>query len=62
MRILTYALIVLSALALVLAIIGTVLRDPIMAIQPEAYSRAANNLVLIAIALAVCLKKDSAKA
>jgi hypothetical protein len=43
-------LIALSALAFVLAVVGS-FYGPIMMTQPEAYSRASSNLSLLAIAL-----------
>ena len=50
-------LIVLAGVGFILAIIGTLLQTAILEVSPEAYSRACGNLALIAIALAVCLKK-----
>jgi len=46
-------LIVLSALAYVLAVIGAVFSFNILGVSPEAFSRACSNLALIAIALGI---------
>ena len=46
-------LIVLSALAYVLAVIGAVFSFNILGVTPEAFSRACSNLALIAIALGI---------
>lgn len=50
MSTLVKALIALAALAFVLAVV-THFAGPIVGTQPEAYSRASNNLALLAIAL-----------
>ena len=46
-------LIVLSALAFLLAVIGSLFSFNIIGVTPEAFSRACNNLALIAIALGI---------
>ena len=51
----TKVLIGLAALAF-LAAVFTVLFWPVFGIPAEGYSRASNNLALLAIALSVCLK------
>ena len=51
-------LIVLAGLGFVLAVF-TVLAWPVFGITAESFSRASNNLALIAIALAVCSKQNS---
>ncbi len=51
-------LIIVSGLAFVLAIIGTLFSSTIWGVSPEALSRGCNNLALIAIALAVCIKRE----
>ena len=51
-------LVILSGLAFVLAVIGTLFNVNVLSVIPEAFSRACNNLALIAIALAVCIKKE----
>jgi hypothetical protein len=53
-------LIILSALCLVLAAAGSFFGLNVIGVSPEASSRASNNLALIAIALAVCIKRESA--
>ena len=53
------ALIGLAALAFFLAIVGSLGVGSILGTSPEAFSRASNNLVLLAIALSVCLKGES---
>ncbi|MDZ7723423.1 MAG: hypothetical protein U5R06_11615 [candidate division KSB1 bacterium] len=57
MKILTWLLIGLSALAFVLAVVSVLLSGRILGVSPEAYSRACSNLALIAIALLLTLKK-----
>ena len=52
------ALIVLSCVAFIIAVIGSLFSFNIIGIPPEAYSRACNNLALIAIALGVCFKTE----
>ena len=51
-------LIGLASLAFLLAV-SVLLLGPIFGITGEAFSRASNNLALIAIALLVCTKRDS---
>ncbi len=46
-------LITLSALAYVLAVIGTLFNFNLIGVTPEAFSRACSNLALIAIALGI---------
>jgi len=53
-----YGLIVLAALAFVVAVLTAVFHFGILGIQAEGFSRACTNLALIAIALAVCFKKE----
>lgn len=53
-------LIGLSALAFVLAVIGTAFTGPILTIQPEALSRACSNMALIAIAVTLCCPPTAA--
>ena len=50
-------LIGLAALAFVLAVICSLTQYFILGISPEAYSRASSNLALLAIALAIGIKK-----
>ncbi len=59
MLIFTRSLIGLAGLGFLLAVTASVLTGPLMGIPPEAFSRACNNLALIAIALAVCFKEGS---
>jgi hypothetical protein len=47
-----WILVVLAAVAFVLAVISSFF-GPILGVWPEAFSRAANNIALIAIALAI---------
>lgn len=49
----TVGLIALSVLAFLLAVTGSMFLGLILGIPPEAFSRASNNLALIAIAVAV---------
>jgi hypothetical protein len=51
-------LVILSALGFVLAVAGSLLQMNILRIPPEAFSRACSNLALVAIAMAVCFKKE----
>jgi hypothetical protein len=51
-------LMVLAALAFVVAVLEALFNFSILGIWPVAFSRACNNLALIAIALAVCCKKE----
>ena len=57
MDIILKILIGLSALAFALAVICSVTQCYLLGISPEAFSRACNNLALLAIALAVGVKK-----
>ena len=50
-------LIIFSGVAFVLAVIGALFNFNILSVSPEGFSRACSNLALIAIALAVCIKK-----
>ena len=54
----TIGLIVLAALAFVLAVLEALFNFSVLGILPGSFSRACNNLALIAIALAVCCKKE----
>ncbi|MFQ5891057.1 MAG: hypothetical protein ACE5JR_13600 [Gemmatimonadota bacterium] len=56
---LTKALVGLSGLAFLLAVIGAVFVGPMVGVAPEGFSRACTNLALIAIALSIGYKKDS---
>jgi hypothetical protein len=49
----------LAVLAFILAVIGAFFNLLIIRVSPEAFSRACNNLALIAIALAVCFKEEA---
>jgi hypothetical protein len=51
MRNLMWILIVLSAVAFVLAVVGALTHVGILRVAPEGYSRASANLALIAIAV-----------
>ena len=51
-------LVILSGVAFVLAVIGALFNIVVLNTAPEAFSRACSNLALIAIALAVCIKKE----
>ena len=51
-------LVILSGVAFVLAVIGALFSVNVLSVAPEALSRACSNLALIAIALAVCIKKE----
>ena len=52
------ALIALSCVAFVIAAIGSIFGLNLIGTSPEGYSRACNNLALIAIALVVCFKTE----
>ena len=54
----TKVLIALSCLAFIIAVLGSFFGFNFLGTDPEGFSRASNNLALIAIALAVCLKTD----
>jgi hypothetical protein len=58
MSIIVKGIVLLSILAFVLAVIGAIFGAFIVGISPEAFSRASNNLVLIAIALMIGFKID----
>ncbi len=49
----TKALIVLSGIAFLLAVVTSLFTGPIMGVHPEGFSRACSNLALLAIAVAV---------
>jgi len=55
---LAMALIGLSAIAFLLAVISVLVTGPMMGISAEAFSRACTNLVLMGIALSVCCPKQ----
>ena len=57
MSIVVKVLIALSCIAFILAVIGSLFGVNLLS-SPEAQSRAANNLALIAIALAIVFKKE----
>ncbi len=52
-------LIILAGIGFVMAVIGALFNFSIIRVSPEAFSRACNNLALIAIALAVCFKEEA---
>jgi cytochrome c biogenesis factor len=52
-------IVALAVLAFILAVIGAFFNFSIIRVSPEAFSRACNNLALIAIALAVCFKEEA---
>ncbi len=52
-------LIILSVIGLALAVVGSFFGLNVLGVSPEAFSRASNNLALIAIALAVCIKEEA---
>ena len=56
------ALIGLAALAFILAVIGSLTDVFLLGVSPEAYSRASNNLGIIAIALALLCKNKQPEA
>jgi hypothetical protein len=58
MSVLPKVLIGLAGLGFVLAVVAA-LSGPIYILSAEAFSRASNNMALIAIALAVCAKRSS---
>ena len=58
MSVLSKVLIGVAGLGCVLAVFAA-LSGPIYAVSAEAFSRASNNLALIAIALSVCVKRSS---
>ena len=58
MSVLSKVLIGLAGLAFVLAVVTTLMGRPYV-VTAEGFSRASNNLALIAIALSVCVKRSS---
>ncbi|MCK5596458.1 MAG: hypothetical protein KAJ04_03330 [Candidatus Eisenbacteria sp.] len=62
MRKLTRALISLSVVGFVLAVVGSFTRVAILGIAPEGFSRGCTNLALIAIALLLALDKERSAA
>ncbi|HXI02144.1 MAG TPA: hypothetical protein VNI57_03110 [Candidatus Saccharimonadales bacterium] len=57
MHIVAKGLVGLAALAFILAVIDSVFTGPILTIPAESFSRAANNLALMAIALMVVFRE-----
>ncbi len=55
------ALIALSCLAFIIAMLGSMFSFDFLGTDPEGFSRASNNLSLIAIALAVCFTTENKK-
>jgi ACR3 family arsenite efflux pump ArsB len=55
------ALIALSCLAFIIAAFGSMFGFDFLGTDPEGFSRASNNLALIAIALAVCFTTENKK-
>jgi hypothetical protein len=53
------ALIGLSILAFVIAVLGSVFNFDLLGVDPEGYSRACSNIALVAIALALAFKPSS---
>lgn len=53
------ALVALSVVAFFIAVFGSVFKFDFLIVDPEGYSRACNNIILIAIALAVCFKPEN---
>lgn len=51
-------LIALSIIAFIIAVFGSIFNFDLLGVDPEGYSRACNNIVLIAIALAISFKTD----
>ena len=51
-------LVALSVIAFFIAVFGSVFKFDFLGVDPEGYSRACNNIILIAIALAVCFKPE----
>lgn len=58
----TKGLVGLAALAFVLAVIGSLTDFYLLGVSPEAYSRASNNLGIIAIALSLLFKDKISEA
>ena len=57
MHIVAKGLVGLAALAFLLAVVDSVITGPILTIPAESFSRAANNLALLALALAVVFRE-----
>lgn len=55
----TKALVTLSGIAFLLAVIGNLFTGPMMGVHPEGFSRACGNLALIAIGVALAWKPGS---
>ena len=53
------ALVALSVIAFFIAVLGSIFNFDFLGVDPEGYSRACNNIILIAIALAVCFKPEN---
>ena len=51
-------LIALSIIAFIIAVFGSIFNFDLLGVDPEGYSRACTNIVLIAIALAISFKTD----
>jgi hypothetical protein len=51
-------LIALSIIAFIIAVFGSIFNFDLLGVDPEGYSRACNNIILIAIALAISFKTD----
>jgi hypothetical protein len=51
-------LIALSIIAFIIAVFGSIFNFDLLGVDPEGYSRACNNIVLIGIALAISFKTD----
>ena len=54
-------LITLSIISFFIAAFGSVFKIDVLGVAPEGYSRACNNIILIAIALKVCLEPSQKK-
>lgn len=52
------ALVALSVISFLIAVFGSVFNFDFLGVDPEGYSRACNNIILIALALAVCFKAE----
>ncbi len=53
------ALIALSVIAFFIAVFGSIFDFDLLGVDPEGDSRACNNIILIAIALAICFKPEN---
>jgi len=51
-------LVALSVVAFLIAVFGSIFHFDLLGVDPEGYSRACNNIILIAIGLAVCFKPE----